>query len=62
MEQEMDKVTKMMGWRPQWSKPCDELGNPINKNGTIQAYAIKSDPVNRYAMKTYRFKHRTNDK
>lgn len=62
MKQEIGKVAKIIGLRPQLSKPCDELGNPINENGTVQAYAIKSDPVNHYAVKTYQFKHRSNDK
>lgn len=41
--------------RPQWDEPCDELGNPINEDGTVQAYAIKACPCPYYVIKNIKF-------
>lgn len=38
--------------RPQWSEPCDKYGNPINEDGSIQAYVIEH-VVTHYPRKTY---------
>ena len=62
MDKDTNDLFKLLGWRPQWSEPCDELGNPINENGTVQAYAMKSDSISSYAIKTYKLKPKHNDK
>lgn len=39
--------------RPYGDAPCDAYGNPINEDGTVQAYVIPSYSSNHYNVRKY---------
>ena len=40
-------------WRPRGDQPCDYYGNPINANGTVQAYVIPEYSCSKYTKGYY---------
>lgn len=49
----MSEFSKLMGFRPQWSEPCDRHGNPINPDGTVQLYVEEAYSSIHYPKKNY---------
>ena len=40
--------------RPYGDAPCDAYGNPINEDGTVQAYIIPSYSSDHYSVRQYK--------
>lgn len=50
----MKTFAEFMGFRSQWSEPCDKHGNPINPDGTIQLYVEECKSSSCYPKKNYK--------